>query len=78
VRVIVRDTKDEAIAGRGSVQIELLDADDKPADGKARVLFSGRLNHHGTTEAQFRFPAGHTNWVFSEESPCVIVVAESR
>ena len=58
VRVIVRDTKDEAIAGRGSVQIELLDADDKPADGKPRVLFSGRLNHHGTTEAQFRFPAG--------------------
>jgi uncharacterized protein YfaS (alpha-2-macroglobulin family) len=58
VRVIVRDTKDEPIAGRGSVQIELLDADDKPADGKPRVLFSGRLNHHGTTEAQFRFPAG--------------------
>ncbi len=58
VRVIVTDTKDEAIAGRGSVQIELLDADDKPADGKPRVLFSGRLNHHGTTEAQFRFPAG--------------------
>ncbi|MGO9403453.1 MAG: MG2 domain-containing protein, partial [Terriglobales bacterium] len=58
VRVIVTDTKDEAISGRGSVQIELLDADDKPADGKPRVLFSGRLNHHGTTEAQFRFPAG--------------------
>jgi len=58
VRVIVRDTKDEAIAGRGSVEIELLDADDKPADRKPRVLFSGRLNHHGTTEAQFRFPAG--------------------
>ena len=58
VRVIVTDTKDEAIAGRGSVQIELLDADDKPADGKPRVLFSGRLNRHGTTEAQFRFPAG--------------------
>ena len=32
VRVIVTDTKDEAISGRGSVQIELLDADDKPAD----------------------------------------------
>jgi len=58
VRVIVTDTKDEAISGRGTVQIELLDADDKPADGKPRVLFSGRLNHHGTTEAQFRFPAG--------------------
>jgi len=58
VRVIVTDTKDEAISGRGSVQIELLDADDKPADGKPRVLFSGRLNRNGTTEAQFRFPAG--------------------
>jgi uncharacterized protein YfaS (alpha-2-macroglobulin family) len=58
VRVIVTDTKDEAISGRGSVQIELLDADDKPADGKPRVLFSGLLNRNGTTEAQFRFPAG--------------------
>ncbi len=58
VRVIVTDTKDEAISGRSSVQIELLDADDKPPDGKPRVLFSGRMNHHGTTEAQFRFPAG--------------------
>ena len=34
VRVIVTDTKDEAISGQDSVQIELLDADDKPADGK--------------------------------------------
>ena len=58
VRVIITDTKDEAISGRGSVQIELLDADDKPADDKPRVLFSGRLNRNGTTEAQFRFPAG--------------------
>ncbi len=58
VRVIVTDTKDEAIAGRGSVQIELLDAEDKPAGAKPLVLFSGRLNHRGTTEAQFRFPAG--------------------
>src|ERR1700681_292590 len=58
VRVVVRDTKDEPIAGRGSVQIEFLDADDKPGDAKPRVLFSGRLNRNGTTEAQFRFPAG--------------------
>ena len=58
VRVIVTDTKDETMSGRGSIQIELLDADDKPADGKPRVLFSGRLNRNGTTEAQFRFPAG--------------------
>ena len=58
VRVIVTDTKDEAISGRASVEIELLDADDKPGDAKPRVLFSGRLNRNGTTEAQFRFPAG--------------------
>src|ERR1700687_3033153 len=58
VRVIVTDTKDEAISGRGSVEIELLGGDDKPADGKPRVLFSGRLNRRGTAEAQFRFPAG--------------------
>jgi uncharacterized protein YfaS (alpha-2-macroglobulin family) len=52
VRVIVTDTKDEVIAGRGSVQIELL-----VPDRKSLPLFTGRLNHRGTTEAQFRFPA---------------------
>jgi A-macroglobulin complement component/alpha-2-macroglobulin family protein/carboxypeptidase family protein/MG2 domain-containing protein/A-macroglobulin receptor len=52
-RVIVTDSKDEVIAGRGSVQIEFLAADDKP-----RLLFTGRLNRRGTTEAHFRFPAG--------------------
>ena len=57
VRVIVTDSKDKVIAGRGSVEIQLLGADDKPAYEKARVLFSGRLNRRGTTEAQFRFPA---------------------
>jgi uncharacterized protein YfaS (alpha-2-macroglobulin family) len=58
VRVIVTDSRDEVIAGRGTVEIELLDAGDKSADAKPSVLFSGRLNHRGTTEAQFRFPAG--------------------
>jgi hypothetical protein len=53
VRVIVTDSKNEVIAGRGSVQIELL-----VPDQKSRVLFSGELNHAGTAEAQFRFPAG--------------------
>jgi A-macroglobulin complement component/carboxypeptidase family protein/alpha-2-macroglobulin family protein/MG2 domain-containing protein/A-macroglobulin receptor/macroglobulin-like protein len=52
VRVIVTDSKDEVIAGRGSVQIELL-----VPDRKNLLLFTGRLNHRGTTEAQFRFPA---------------------
>ena len=53
VRVIVTDSKDEVIAGHGSVKIELLVGDSKP-----RTLFDGPLNRRGTTEAQFRFPSG--------------------
>jgi len=53
IRVIVTDSQDAVIAGRGSVQIELM-----VPDQKSRLLFSGRLNRRGTTEAQFRFPAG--------------------
>ncbi len=53
VRVIVTDSKNEAIVGPGSVQIELL-----TPDQKSQVVFSGPLNRRGTTEAQFRFPAG--------------------
>src|SRR5215813_5811597 len=52
IRVIVTDSKNEAIAGPGSVRIELLQADQKP-----RMLFTGRLNRRGTTEAQFQFPS---------------------
>src|SRR5258708_7175263 len=55
VRVIVTDSKNEAIAGAGTVRIELVVGEQKP-----RVLFTGRLNHRGTAEAQFRFPAGLT------------------
>jgi uncharacterized protein YfaS (alpha-2-macroglobulin family) len=55
VRVIVTDSKNETIAGAGTVSIELAVGDQKP-----RVLFTGRLNRRGTTEAQFRFPAGLT------------------
>jgi len=53
VRVIVTDSKNEVIAGRGSVRIELL-----ASDKKAQLLFMGQTNRRGTTEAQFRFPAG--------------------
>ena len=53
VRVIVTDSKNELIAGRSSVRIELLAVDQKP-----RVLYAERLNRRGTAEAQFRFPAG--------------------
>jgi hypothetical protein len=51
VRIIVTDSRNEAIDGSGSVRIETL------AQGHApRILFTGRLNRRGTTEAQFRFP----------------------
>ncbi len=53
VRVIVTDSKNDVIAGRGSLHIELLVTDEKP-----QVLFTGDLNRRGTSEAQFRFPAG--------------------
>jgi uncharacterized protein YfaS (alpha-2-macroglobulin family) len=53
VRVVVTDSKNETIAGASSVRIELT------APGQqARVLFTGPLNGRGTTQAQFRFPAG--------------------
>src|SRR6266436_73260 len=52
VRVIVTDSKNEAIAGAGTVRIELAVAEQKP-----RVVFTARLNRRGTTEAQFHFPA---------------------
>ncbi|HVR25210.1 MAG TPA: MG2 domain-containing protein [Candidatus Polarisedimenticolia bacterium] len=53
VRVIVTDSKNEVIAGRGAVQIELLEPGEK-----SQILFKGRTNSRGTTEAQFRFPSG--------------------
>src|SRR5215469_8542083 len=55
VRVIVTDSRNEIIHGPGSVRIELLG----PSDTR-RLLFTGQLNHRGTTEAQFRFPSGVT------------------
>ena len=53
VRVIVTDSKDEIISGHGTVRIELQVPGQKP-----RLLFTGRLNPRGTTEAQFQFPSG--------------------
>ncbi|MEO8367714.1 MAG: MG2 domain-containing protein [Candidatus Solibacter sp.] len=52
VRLIVTDSKNEAIAGEGSARIELV------GGARPRVLYTGRLNKRGTTEAQFRLPAG--------------------
>lgn len=55
VRVIVTDSKGDVIPGRGSVQIEL------ETQGKPRQrLYTGRLNHRDTMEAQFQFPEGLT------------------
>jgi len=53
IRVIVTDSKNEIIAGHGSVRIELIAPDAQP-----RVLFMGKLNKRGTSEAQFDFPSG--------------------
>ncbi|HEY6946993.1 MAG TPA: MG2 domain-containing protein, partial [Candidatus Acidoferrum sp.] len=53
VRVIVTDSSNEPVTGRGWVRIELADSGQTP-----RKLFVGRLNKRGTTEAQFQFPAG--------------------
>src|SRR5579859_1281748 len=53
VRVIVTDSKNELISGPGSVRIELVAPEQKPLS-----LFTGKLNRRGTTEAQFRLPAG--------------------
>jgi uncharacterized protein YfaS (alpha-2-macroglobulin family) len=53
VRLIVSDSNNEPLAGRGTVEIALLDG-----DKKSKVLFRGKLDGRGTTEAQFRIPGG--------------------
>src|SRR6267154_563033 len=53
VRVIVTDSANQVIAGPGAVRIEFIVPNQKP-----RILFTGRVNRRGPTEAQFRFPAG--------------------
>ena len=55
VRVVATDSKDAVIGGTSTVRIDLLGN-----EKKTRLLFTGRLNQRGTTEAQFRFPAGLT------------------
>ena len=52
IRVVVSDAANGEIAGNSSIRIELLAPEHSP-----RTLFAGRLNHRGTAEAQFRFPA---------------------
>jgi uncharacterized protein YfaS (alpha-2-macroglobulin family) len=57
VRVIVSDATDSGtgetpITDNGTVRVQLLVPKENP-----RLLFSGRLDNHGTTQAQFRFPS---------------------
>ena len=54
VRVIVTDSNNEPISGRGSVRIELRDIDGNQRE-TPRPLH-GPSESRGTTEAQFRFP----------------------
>ena len=51
-RVVVTDAKNGAVDS-GSVRVELLNA-----RGKDLVLFTGKLNRRGSTDAQLDFPAG--------------------
>ncbi|HWC95701.1 MAG TPA: MG2 domain-containing protein [Candidatus Sulfopaludibacter sp.] len=52
VRVIVTDSRNQPIAGQGTLTIE-----GALANQKQQPLFTGRLNARGTTQAEFRLPA---------------------
>jgi hypothetical protein len=58
VRVVVTDSKNEAIAGTSSLRVDLLSPGEVNPGRSPRVLFTVPLNRRGTAEAQFRFPAG--------------------
>jgi hypothetical protein len=53
IRVLISDAANEDAALSGTVRAELL-----IPQQNARLLFSGRLNRHGTVAAQFHLPAG--------------------
>ncbi|HEY4357579.1 MAG TPA: MG2 domain-containing protein [Acidobacteriaceae bacterium] len=55
IRVIVTDASGHEIAGNNTLRVELV-----AGDHGTHTLFTGKLNRHGTTEAQFHFPAGLT------------------
>jgi hypothetical protein len=55
IRVIVSDAANRPIAGNSTIRVDLLGPDQQ-----SRGLFAGRLNQRGTSEAQFRLPAGVT------------------
>ena len=53
VRLVVTDSGTAEPVASGSVQVEL-----SGTGQRRQVLYTGRLNQRGTTQAQFRFPAG--------------------
>jgi hypothetical protein len=55
VRVVATDSKNDPIKGASALRIELV-----MPGAPSQVVFTGPLNQRGTTEAQFRFPAGVT------------------
>lgn len=55
MRILVTDTNNEEIHGKGSVKVELLIPGKKP-----ELLFAGALGRGGSVAAQLRFPAGLT------------------
>ena len=62
IRVLVSDSAHHALGGESTIRIELLGPGARPdvAPRELRTLFSGRVDRHGTVDAQFRFPAGLT------------------
>jgi hypothetical protein len=55
MRILVTDTSNQAIHGKGSIKIELL-----IPDRNAELLFEGALNRRGTVVAQLHFPVNLT------------------
>ncbi len=53
VRILVTDSKNQPVSGPSQVRIEIAPPNEKP-----RTLFAGALNARGTTQAQFKMPAG--------------------
>lgn len=58
VRVIVTGPDNETPIDSGTLQINLT-----PPGKKPQTLFTGRLNSHGTSRAEFRLPAGVTGTI---------------
>ena len=62
VRLVVSEADNETPVTSGSVLIELIPGEKKPAQKanaqKTLTLYRGQVNPRGTTRAQFRFPAG--------------------